>query len=90
MHWQQKAMAFPVQLTDFGKTFDGPPVENAKYEEARRRLMEKFRQRQIELVNKAAEAEQKKAGPAKSPGRLRRRRHKRQSALPVSQSGANE
>ena len=31
-------------------------------------MMEKFRQRQIELPNKTAEAEQKKAGPAKPPG----------------------
>jgi hypothetical protein len=53
-------MAFPVPLTGFSKTYDGPPVDNAKYEEARRSMMEKFRQRQIELANKAAEAEQKK------------------------------
>ena len=64
MNMQQKAMAFPVQLTDFGKTFDGPPVDNAKYEEAQRQIMEKFRQRQIDLANKAGKAEQKKAGPA--------------------------
>ena len=90
MNMQQKAMAFPVQLTDFAKTFDGPPVDNAKYEEARRQMMEKFRQRQIELANKAAKAEQKKAGPAtprstpqavRLRNSLRRRRHKRQSAL---------
>ena len=67
MNMQQKAMAFPVQLTDFGKTFDGPPVDIAKYEEARRQMMEKFRQRQIELANKAAKEEQKKAVPAKPP-----------------------
>jgi len=67
MNMQQKAMAFPVQLTDFGKTFDGPPVDNAKYEEARRQMMEKFRQRQIELANKAAKEEQKKAAPATPP-----------------------
>ena len=60
MNMQQKAMAFPVPLTGFGKTFDGPPVDNAKYEEARRLMMEKFRQRQIDLANKAAEAQQKK------------------------------
>ena len=91
MNMQQKAMAFPVQLTDFAKTFDGPPVDNAKYEEARRQIMEKFRQRQIDLANKAAEAKQKKAGPAtvlvslpqtvRLRNSLRRRRHKRQSAL---------
>jgi invasion protein IalB len=60
MNMQQKTMAFPVPLTGFSKTFDGPPVDNAKYEEARRQMMEKFRQRQMELANKAAEAEQKK------------------------------
>ena len=31
-------------------------------------MMEKFRQRQIELANKAAKAVQKKAGPATPPG----------------------
>ena len=60
MNMQQKTMAFPVPLTGFSKTFDGPPVDNAKYEEARRQMMEKFRQRQAELANKAAEAGQKK------------------------------
>jgi hypothetical protein len=34
-------------------------VDNAKYQEARRQMMEKSRQRQIELTNKAAEAQQK-------------------------------
>ena len=67
MNMQQKAMAFPVQLTGFGKTFDGPPVDNAKYEETRRQMMEKFRQRQIDLANKTGEAKQK-AGPARLPG----------------------
>jgi invasion protein IalB len=71
MNMQQKAMAFPVPLTGFSKTFDGPPVDNAKYEEARRQMMEKFRQRQIELANKAAEAQQKKeqaGGQAQAEG----------------------
>jgi invasion protein IalB len=71
MNMQQKAMAFPVPLTGFGKTFDGPPVDNAQYEEARRQMMEKFRQRQIELANKAAEAQQKKdaaGGQAQADG----------------------
>ena len=71
MNMQQKAMAFPVPLTGFSKTFDGPPVDNAKYEEARRLMMEKFRQRQMELANKAAEAQQKKeqaGGQAQAEG----------------------
>jgi invasion protein IalB len=67
MNMQQKAMAFPVPLTGFSKTYDGPPVDNAKYEAARRAMMEKFRERQMELANKAAEAEQKKEGAAAAP-----------------------
>ena len=67
MNMQQKTMAFPVPLTGFSKTYDGPPVDNAKYEEARRQMMEKFRQRQIELANKATEAEQKKAQGGGAP-----------------------
>jgi len=67
MNMQQKAMAFPVPLTGFSKTYDGPPVDNAKYEAARRAMMEKFRQRQMELANKAAEAQQKKEGAAAAP-----------------------
>jgi invasion protein IalB len=71
MNMQQKAMAFPVPLNGFSKTFDGPPVDNAQYEAARRAMMEKFRQRQIELANKAAEAQQKKdaaGGQAQADG----------------------
>jgi invasion protein IalB len=64
MNMQQKTMAFPVPLTGFAKVFDGPPVDNAKYEEARRQLMEKFRQRQIELANKA----KTEGGAAAAPG----------------------
>jgi invasion protein IalB len=67
MNMQQKTMAFPVPLTGFAKTYDGPPVDNAKYEEARRAMMEKFRQRQMELANKAAEAEQKKGQAGGAP-----------------------
>jgi invasion protein IalB len=57
---QRKAIGFPVPLGGFGKAYDGPPVDNAKYQEARRQLMEVIRKRQIELANKANEAQQKK------------------------------
>ena len=68
MNMQQKAMAFPVPLTGFAKAFDGPPVDNAKYEEARRAMMDKFRQRQMELANKAKDqAGQAQAGAAPAP-----------------------
>ena len=60
MNIQQKTMGFPVPLAGFGKAYDGPPVDNAKYEESRRQLMEVFRKRQAELAAKAAQAEQQK------------------------------
>lgn len=65
MNMQQKTMGFSVPLTGFGKAYDGPPADNAKYEEARRQMMEKSRQRQIELANKVAE--QKKEQGAEQP-----------------------
>jgi invasion protein IalB len=68
INMQQKTMAFPVPLTGFAKTFDGAPVDNAKYEAARAQMMEKFRQRQAELANKAAEAQQMKQQAGGQPG----------------------
>lgn len=57
---QQQTMAFTLPLTGFGKSFDGAPVDTAKYQEARRRMMETFRKRQEELANKATGTGQKK------------------------------
>jgi invasion protein IalB len=69
VNMQQKTMAFPVPLSGFSKAYDGAPVDNAQYEQARRAMMEKFKQRQQELAEKAAEAQQKKAqGGAQRPG----------------------
>jgi invasion protein IalB len=67
MNIQQKTMGFPVPLTGFAKAYDGAPVDNAKYEESRRQLMEVFRKRQQELAAKAAEAEQKKEAQQTTP-----------------------
>jgi invasion protein IalB len=61
---QRKAIGFPVPLDGFSKAYDGEPVDKAKYQEARRRLMEMIRKRQTELANKAAEAEAEKEGGA--------------------------
>ena len=58
---QQQKVSFPVPLTGFGKAYDGPPADNVKYQEAWRQLMEKSRQRQIELANKIA-GQQKEQG----------------------------
>ena len=49
----QKTMAISVPLTSFSNAYDGAPVDNAKYEEAKRQMMEQLRQR-ID-ANKAAE-----------------------------------
>jgi hypothetical protein len=65
MNVQQKTMGFQVPLIGFGKAFDGPPADNAKYEEAQRQMMETIRQRQIDLANK--DADQKKVQGAEQP-----------------------
>jgi len=57
MNIQQKTMGFPVPLTGFSKAYDGPPVDNVKYEEQRRKLMEMFRKRQAELAAKAKQGQ---------------------------------
>jgi invasion protein IalB len=62
MNMQQKTMGFQVPLIGFGKAYDGPPADNAKYEEAQRQMMETIRQRQIELQKKVQGAEQPQAG----------------------------
>jgi invasion protein IalB len=54
LNMQQHRMGFPVPLTGFGKSYDGPPADNAKYQEAWGQLMEKSRQRKIALANKMA------------------------------------
>lgn len=65
MNIQQKTMGFPVPLTGFTKAYDGPPVDNAVYEQQRRQLMEMFRKRQQEL---AAKAKQGQGQPGAQPG----------------------
>lgn len=72
---QRKAIGFPVPLAGFSKAYEGPPVDNVKYQQARQQLMEMIRKRQQELASKAAEADAKKgqaqaqgAAPAPAPG----------------------
>jgi invasion protein IalB len=68
MNMQQKALAFPVPLTGFGKTFDGAPADNTKYEEAQRQMMETIRQRQIDLANKVADQKKMQGGEQPQAG----------------------
>jgi invasion protein IalB len=60
-----KAIGFPVPLNGFPKALAGPPVDNEKYKEARKRLMLAIRDRQIELAKKAKEEGDKKAPETK-------------------------
>ncbi|HUU25039.1 MAG TPA: invasion associated locus B family protein [Methyloceanibacter sp.] len=64
MNIQQKTMGFPVPLTGFSKAYDGPAVDNQKYEEQRRQLMEVFRKRQAELAAKAKQGQPPQAPAA--------------------------
>ena len=70
---QQKARIFPVPLTSFSKSFDGPPVDNAQYEASRRAMMEKLRQRQLEIANKIGEEQKEECGRRSGSGRRYRR-----------------
>jgi len=67
MNIQQKTMGFPVPLSGFSKAYDGPAVDNAKYEEQRRQLMEVFRKRQAELAEKAKQGQQNNAAAPAPP-----------------------
>jgi invasion protein IalB len=64
---QEKTMAFPIPLTGFGKTADGPPVNNAAYQAARTQMMQASQQHQMELAKQAAEAQQKKQQAGDQP-----------------------
>jgi invasion protein IalB len=66
----RKGIAFPVPLNGFGKTYDGPPVDNAKYNEDRKKLAAEIEQRRKAFIQKLKEkAEQKKGedGTAAAP-----------------------
>jgi invasion protein IalB len=55
-----KPIGFPVPLTGFTKAYQGPPMDNEKYREARKQLLMQIRERQIELAKKAAEGSENK------------------------------
>jgi invasion protein IalB len=47
---QGQVIAFPVPLTGFGEAFDGQPIDNQKYSEARKTLMAQIAQRQQQMM----------------------------------------
>lgn len=67
MNVQQKTMAFPIPLKGFSRTFDGAPVNNAAYQEARNQMLQASRQHQLELARQAAEAQRQKQQAVDQP-----------------------
>jgi invasion protein IalB len=57
LNLQGKTIGLIVPLTGFSTTYDGPPVDTAKYQDLRRQLMAGIRKRQMELANKAKESQ---------------------------------
>jgi invasion protein IalB len=47
---QGQVIAFPVPLTGFAEAFDGQPIDNQKYSEARKTLMAQIAQRQQQMM----------------------------------------
>lgn len=62
MNLSGKPVGFPVPLTGFTKAYSGDPVDNEKYRAARQQLMQTIRKRQIAMMKKAREEQQKKQG----------------------------
>jgi invasion protein IalB len=56
---QQKTLGFRVALQGFAKAYDGPPVDNALYEESQRRMEQA---RQMVMQKKEEESEQPQGG----------------------------
>ncbi len=60
-----KPVGFPVPLDGFTKAFEGPPVDNEKYAQARGQLMNQIRERQAKMIEKMKEEQKAKADAAK-------------------------
>jgi invasion protein IalB len=61
-----KTIGFRVPMQGFEKTLAGPPADNEKYKEERKRVMASIRERQVEAAKKAKEDAAAKA-PAADP-----------------------
>ncbi len=58
-------IGFPVPLEGFKAAFEGAPVDNEKYAQARGQLMQQIRQRQAQMVEKMKEEQKAKQEAAK-------------------------
>ncbi|HVY41519.1 MAG TPA: invasion associated locus B family protein [Hyphomicrobiaceae bacterium] len=67
---QGQVIAFPVPLIGFAQAYDGPPVDNQKYSEARKALMTQIAQRQQQLFEeyKKKQAAAAEGGQAATQG----------------------
>ena len=70
INMQKKRMGFVVPLTEFGKAYDGPPTDTAKYKEAWPQLLEKSHQREIEVADEIATQQKKKGTETQVGGPL--------------------
>jgi hypothetical protein len=69
INMQEQRIGFLVPLTEFGKAYDGPPADIAKYQEAWRQLIAKSHRRQIELANEKEQGTQPpQVGAPRQPG----------------------
>ena len=60
-----KPVGFPVPLDGFTKAFEGPPIDNEKYAQARSQLMNQIRERQAKMIEKMKEEQKARADAAK-------------------------
>jgi invasion protein IalB len=56
-----QVVAFPVPLVGFAEAFDGQPVDNKKYSEARKALMTQIAQRQQQMMEEYKKQQEAKA-----------------------------
>lgn len=67
INMQQKALTFWVPLNGFGKAFDGAPVDTAKYQETRARMMD-FAKKAAKDQQKAQQAKGQEKSPSQAIG----------------------
>jgi invasion protein IalB len=65
---QGQVIAFPVPLTGFAQAFDGGPVDNQKYSEARKALMVQISERQKQMAEEFRKQQEQQAATGSTGG----------------------
>jgi invasion protein IalB len=65
---QGQVIAFPVPLTGFTQAFDGQPVDNQKYSEARKALMVQISERQKQMMEEYRKQQEQQAATGSTGG----------------------